>query len=59
MKTDNATASFWHSYAASEKATKLLTGKTEPLAPYPTMAEAVHADESPDGTILEVVEYYP
>lgn len=56
MQTDNATVSFWNSYAATEKATKLLTGKTEPLAPYPTMAEAVHADESPDGTMLEVIK---
>jgi len=57
MNTDNSIASFWHSYTSAEKATKLLTGKTEPLAPRP-MADAVNADESPDNTMLEVVEYH-
>ena len=57
MKTDNSIASFWHSHTAAEKATKLLTGKTEPLAPDP-MADAVHADESPDFAMSEVLEYH-
>ena len=57
MKSDNSIAAFWHPYTAAEKAAKLLTGKTEPLAPDP-MADAVHADESPDSAKLEVVEYH-
>jgi hypothetical protein len=57
MKADNAISSFWQSYTVAEKSTKLLTGKTESLAPGP-MAVAVHADESPDSAMLEVVEYH-
>jgi len=57
MKTDTSMASFLHPNSAPEKATKLLTGTPEPLAPDP-MAEAVHADESPDSEMLEVVDYH-
>jgi len=46
-----------HSYTVAEEAVKLLTGKTESLAPDP-MAGAVHADESPDVAMLEVVDYH-
>jgi hypothetical protein len=57
MNTGNSIPSFWHSYAAVQKATKLLTGKAEPLVPDP-LADAVRADESPGDTTLEVVEYH-
>jgi len=58
MKTDPSSASFRHSCTVDEKPIKLLTGKTEPLGPDP-VADAAHADESPDGALLEVVEYRP
>lgn len=58
MKTDNSTASFWHSYRADETATKRLTGKTESLAPTP-VADAVNADENRDRVMLEAGEYHP
>jgi len=58
MKTDHSIASSWHSHTVTEKATKLLPGKTE-SPPSDLMADAVHADESPDNAMLEVVEYHP
>jgi len=57
MKSDNAIATFWHSYTAAEKAGRLLTGMTESPAPDP-MTDAVSADESPGSAMLEVVEYH-
>ncbi len=57
MKTDHSPASIWHSYAAADKTTKLLAGKAEPLAPGP-LDDVARADESPDTSMLEVVEYH-
>ena len=58
MKSDPSIASSCVSYTVAERATKLLTGKTESLAPGP-LAEAVNADESPDTAMPEVIDYHP
>ena len=57
MNTDNSIASFWHSYMLAEKAPKLLSGRTVSPASDP-MADASHADEIPDDSMLEVLEYH-
>ena len=57
MNANNSIASFWNTYTSADKATKLLTGKAAPLASAP-VADALHADETPGDSMLEVVGYH-
>lgn len=58
MNMDNSIASFWHSYSAAEKATKLLAGRAMTFASDP-VADAGLADGDLDSTLLEVLEHHP
>ena len=57
MNADNSIASFWHSYMLAEKAPKLLSGRSVSPASDPG-SDACHADEIPDDTVLDVLEYH-